>query len=52
MKHIKRTKLRLDRDVIRTIDSHELRSVAGGLIEAGTSGCSTPRRYCGNCFEE
>ena len=49
MKKINKAKLQLDCDVLRILTSHELRKVEGGNVDPGTSGCTSPRRACGNC---
>jgi hypothetical protein len=39
-------KLRLERDVLRTLQAHELDDIAGGTLTSALTGVSGPPRLC------
>lgn len=43
---IKTHKLHLDRQVLRTLQTHELGDVVGGTLPSAPTGVSGPPRFC------
>lgn len=43
---IKTQRLQLDRQIVRTLQAHELGDVVGGTLTSAPSGVSGPPRFC------
>jgi len=43
---IKTHKLQLDREVLRTLQAHEISAVVGGTLTSAPTGVSGPPRFC------
>jgi len=43
---IKTNKLRLDRQVLRALETHEISAVVGGTLTSAPTGISGPPRFC------
>ena len=43
---LKTNKLHLERQVLRTLQNHELDDVAGGTLTSAPTGVSGPPRFC------
>lgn len=43
---IKANKLHLEREALRTLQTHELDNVAGGTLTSAPTGVSGPPRFC------
>ena len=43
---IKPNKLHLERQVLRTLETHELDDIAGGTLPSAPTGVSGPPRFC------
>ena len=42
----KKTKLQLDRQIVRAMETQELRDVVGGTLTSAPPGVSGPPRFC------